>query len=212
MLIRHNGKLIGGMVDANILNPEENISQWVTVMSISDIDAAAGAVAAAGGEVLTRPTNVGSRGTLAVAAGPDRAIFAMIQTRDGDPAEQDPAANEWLWDELWTNSVEQATGFYQQVVGFQYEDHKVADMDRNYRVLKMDDQPRAAVLANPFEEEQPVWVNYLRVDDPMAITARVEELGGRILVEPQARAIGGYVAFIAGPSGAGVALQTWPLQ
>jgi len=79
-------------------------------------------------------------------------------------------------------------------------------------VLKIDGEPRAGVLVNPFEGERPVWVNYIRVADPAAITARVEDLGGRILVEAQARAIGGQVAFIAGPSGAGIALQTWPLN
>ena len=76
----------------------------------------------------------------------------------------------------------------------------------------MNDTPRAGVLLNPFEGERPVWVNYLRVRDPSAVTARVEGLGGTILVEARDRSIGGQVAFVAGPSGAGVALQTWPLN
>jgi predicted enzyme related to lactoylglutathione lyase len=212
MLIRHKGNLIGGMVDVNALDRDENISQWVTVMSVSDINATIERVGADGGEVLTQPTELGSRGTLAVVAGPDRAIFAMLQTRDGDPAERQPAHNEWLWDELWTNDVDRATAFYQQLVGFQHDDHAIENTDGSYRVLKADDKPRAGILANPFEGERPVWVNYLRVEDPKAITARVESLGGRIIVEAQARAIGGEVAFIAGPSGAGIALQTWPLK
>ena len=62
-------------------------------------------------------------------------------------------------------------------------------------------------MANPFEGERPVWVNYIRVEDPAAITARVEGLGGNILVEAQERDIGGKVAFIAGPSGAGIVLR-----
>jgi len=57
----------------------------------------------------------------------------------------------------------------------------------------------------------PVWVNYLRVADPAAIAARVEALGGRVLVPVQARRIGGYAGLVAGPSGAGIALQTWPI-
>ena len=94
----------------------------------------------------------------------------------------------------------------------QYKDHEIEGGDHSYRVLRMNDTPRAGVLANPFEGQRPVWVNYLRVDDPSAVTGQVEALGGRVLVEPQARAIGGQVAFIAGPSGAGVAIQTWPLK
>jgi len=209
-LIRHNGRLIGGIVDTNALGKDENISQWITTMSVTDIDAAAGRVADAGGIVMAEPTAIGSRGQMAVVEDATGAVFAMIQTSEGDPPDHEPDYDGWLWDELWTNDVEKATEFYRNVIGFQHTDHDVED--RNYRVLKVDDTPRAGVLANPFEGERPVWVNYLRVKDPSAITARVEDLGGRILVEAQDRPIGGEVAVIAGPSGAGVALQTWPLD
>jgi predicted enzyme related to lactoylglutathione lyase len=212
MLIRHNGELIGGMLDANILNGDDNISQWITVMSTEDLSAAVERVAANGGEILTPPTDVGSRGTLAVVAGPDKAIIALVQTRGGDPEESEPVVNGWLWNELWTNNVEQATGFYQAVAGFEIEDHAVPGEDHDYRVLKSGDSPRAAIMPNPFERELPVWVNYIRVDDPAAITARVEELGGVVFIDASPRALGGEVAFVAGPSGAGVALQTWPLD
>ena len=211
-LIRHEGRLIGGMVDANKLNRDVNISQWVTVMSVDDISAATQRVADDGGDVLTAPTDVGSRGTLAVVTGPDGALFALIQTKDGDPAEQEPVLNGWLWNELWTDDVERSTTFYQQVAGFEVEDEKVANDDRSYRMLVAGDKPRAGILATPFEGERPVWVNYLRVEDPAAITARVEGLGGRVLVDAQARPVGGTAALIAGPSGAGVAIQTWPLD
>ena len=212
MLIRHNGNLVGGMVDANALDRDVNISQWVTMMSVDDIDAAVARVVADGGEVLTPPTEFASRGMLAVVADPSRALFAMIQTRDGDPAERQSEYNDWLWNELWTDDVDRATSFYQQVAGFQTEDHPIDNTDNKYRVLKADGKPRVGVLANPFEGEHPVWVNYIRVEDPSAVTSRVKELGGRIIIEAQSRPIGGEVAFIAGPSGAGVALQTWPLK
>ena len=212
MLIRHNGELIGGMLDATILNGDDNISQWITVMSTEDLSAAVERVAANGGEILTPPTDVGSRGTLAVVAGPDKAIIALVQTRGGDPEESEPVVNGWLWNELWTNNVEQATSFYQAVAGFEIEDHAVPGEDHDYRVLKSGDSARAAIMPNPFERELPVWVNYIRVDDPAAITARVEELGGVVFIDASPRALGGEVAFVAGPSGAGVALQTWPLD
>lgn len=212
MLIRHDGNLIGGMLDVNALDRDVNISQWITVMSVDDINAAVERVVADGGAVLTQPTELASRGTLAVVAGFDRALFAMIQTKDGDPAEREPSYNDWLWNELWTDDVDRATSFYQQVIGFKTEDHPIENTDDKYRVLKADGKPRVGVLANPFEGERPVWVNYIRVEDPSAVTARVPELGGRIIIEAQSRPIGGEVAFVAGPSGAGVALQTWPLN
>ena len=212
MLIRHNGKLIGGMIDTNALRKQNNISQWVTMMSVDNIESAAAAIEESGGKVLTAPTELKSRGMLAIVEDPTGALFALIQSANGDPADQEPVENVFFWDELWTNDVEQASNFYHHVVGYKREDHPIEDTDRNYHVLKIDDKPRAGIMSNPFEGERPVWVNYIRVADPAVITAQVESLGGHILVESQPRDIGGKVAFIAGPSGAGIALQTWPLK
>lgn len=212
MLIRHNGTLIGGMVDTNALGKKENISQWITTISVPDIDAAVGRVAGAGGKVINAPESIGERGRMAVIEDATGALFAMIETKGGDPADADPVLDGWLWDELWTSDVDEATGFYQAVLGFEHTDHAVEKADREYRVLRQGGTPRAGVLQNPFGNERPVWVNYIRVEDPAAVTAKVEALGGRVLVEAQARPIGGEVAFIAGPSGAGVALQTWPID
>ena len=84
--------------------------------------------------------------------------------------------------------------------------------EQNYRVLRSNDAPRAGILANPVDDLDAVWVNYLRVEDPAAITARVESLGGSVLLEARDRDIGGQAAIIMGPSGAAIALQTWPLN
>ena len=67
-------------------------------------------------------------------------------------------------------------------------------------------------MPHPFEGELPVWINYLWVADPAVITARVPALGGTVIVDAQPRRIGGNAALIAGPSGAGIALQTWPVK
>jgi predicted enzyme related to lactoylglutathione lyase len=198
------------MVDTNALGKTENISQWITTISVADIDAAVDRVAGAGGKVVNAPESIGDRGRMAVIEDSTGALVAMIQTKEGDPADSEPAQDGWLWDELWTSDVDSATGFYRAVIGFEYEDHGIEN--RDYRVLRYADKPRAGVLKNPFENERPVWVNYIRVEDPASVTAKVEGLGGRVLVEAQERPIGGEVAFIAGPSGAGVALQTWPLD
>lgn len=212
MLIRHNGRLIGGMVDANTMNRDVNISQWISVMSVDDINSAAERVVADGGEILTAPTDVGSRGTLAVATSPDGALFALVKTKDGDPAESEPVTNGWLWNELWTDDVDGAANFYKGIAGLTVDDREVQDSNATYRLLVAGDKPRAGILTMPFDGERPVWVSYIRVENPAAITTRVDGLGGKVIVDVQDRSIGGQAAMIAGPSGAGVALQTWPLD
>ena len=113
--------------------------------------------------------------------------------------------------ELWTDDIAAAGDFYKGVFGYQKQ-QLPEQVGGDYFALGMGEEPLVGVLSNPFEGERPVWVNYLRVADPAAITANVEALGGRIIVAAQARSIGGQVAFVAGPSGAGIALQTWPIS
>jgi predicted enzyme related to lactoylglutathione lyase len=210
MLIRHEGRLIGGMVDARLLEKEENISQWMTVISTADIEQATARVVANGGDVLTEPTVLPTRGTMGVYADASGALFAMLQSRDGDPEIVEPVVNSFLWDELWTHDIPDSVAFYSNVLGLRHELRPLQDGAASYELLKRGDTPAVGVLEHPVADARPVWANYLRVENPEAITDRVAALGGSVALEPQPRAIGGEVAVILGPSGAGIALQTWP--
>ena len=217
-LIRHRGHLIGGLVDQNRLPATADISQWVVAMSVADIGEAVQTVADAGGEVFTPATSLGERGDIAVVADPTGALLALLQTRDGDPvdANADPATGDFLWRELWTVEVDRAARFLTRLAPFAVESIEIDAADKSvaYRLLKTADLPRAGVRTTPVPQMPPMWVSYLRVADQTelaAILAKVPGLGGEILVPALARPGGGYVAVIAGPSGAGIALQTWPL-
>ncbi|TXS93957.1 VOC family protein [Parahaliea maris] len=215
-LIRHRGRLIGGMVDQNQLPTRDDISQWVVVISVADIDAAVTAVDGAGGKVLTPPTSLGDRGHIAVVTDAEGAAFALLETRDGDPADgSHPAATgDFLWDELWAADAPGAGAFYQRALGYQLEQRELgsAEAPVTYGVLNGSGRPRAGLRTNPADDIKPTWVSYLRVADAAEldrVLAKVEGLGGRILVPATDRPAGGRVALIAGPSGAGIALQTW---
>ena len=214
-LIRHNGSLIGGMIDTVALNGRRDISQWVVLMSVDDIDAAVETGSGAVGAAAAPPRSLRRRGTAAVVRDAEGALIGLLQTRDGDPVDLEPELGGFLWDELWTTDVDNATRLYESIAGLQAAALDV-DEDQeagaNYRLLKAGDKPRVGVMPNPLEGLDPVWVSYLRVADPAAIAARVADLGGRVIVEARPRPLGGEVAFIAGPSGAGIALQTWPLD
>lgn len=214
-LIRHNGALVGGMVDTLALNNRSDISQWVVSMSVDDLAIAVAKVVAAGGEIVTPPTNLQSRGRIAIVRDAEGALLGLLQTRDGDPPDLPPQFGEFLWDELWTTNVVNATSFYGDIAGLTAGVVDVGnsqDASAGYQLLKAGDQPRVGIMQSPLEGLDPVWVSYLRVEDPSAVTERVAGLGGRVIVEPRPRPLGGTVAFIAGPSGAGIALQTWPLE
>jgi predicted enzyme related to lactoylglutathione lyase len=214
-LIRHNGRLIGGMVDTLALNNRDDISQWVVLMAVEDLDARVAAVSANGGKVVAPPTDLQERGRLALVRDAEGALLGLLETRDGDPRDRDPETGGFLWDELWTTDVRNAGAFYNKVAELSPD---TVDIDTGqetpvaYNLLRAGETPRVGVMLKPLDGLDPVWVSYIRVENPATITSRVADLGGRVIVEAQPRPLGGEVAFIAGPSGAGIALQTWPLE
>ncbi len=215
-LIRHDGRAIGGLVDQDRLPVDEDISQWVALLAVEDIEVAAAAVGPAGGRLLTPPTSLGRRGRVAVAADPEGAVFALLETGEGDPPDRSepPAAGGFLWDELWAVDTARAAAFYRQLLPYRAETVTL-EGEPAYTVLSARERPRAGIRSHPVPDSAPLWANYLRVADLAAledILARVEDLGGRVLQPATARPAGGYLAVLQGPSGAGIALQTWPLE
>ena len=126
-----------------------------------------------------------------------------------------PATGDFLWHELWTDDVEQISRFYRGIAPLVEETLAVDgdDTEIDYRLLSAHGRSRFGIRSLPVADLKTAWVSYLRVADETeleALLARAETLGGRVLVPATPRPLGGSLAVIAGPSGAGVALQTWP--
>jgi predicted enzyme related to lactoylglutathione lyase len=207
------------MVDQAQLKTLEDVSQWISLMSVADVDAATATVTAAGGTVLTAPLDLAQRGRSAVVVDPQGALITLLQTNSRDPLDEAQAdVGGFLWNELWTEDISAAAEFYKQLADYSEEGNVVQDnvkTSNQYRLLSSQGKPRIGIMKTPVEDLSPIWVSYLRIEDAAAldaIVARVEALGGAILLDPQDREIGGRVALIAGPSGAGIALQTWPFE
>jgi predicted enzyme related to lactoylglutathione lyase len=85
-LIRHEGLLIGGMIDANLLGRRDaaELSQWVVVMAVNDVEVAAAKVTQQGGIIRHAPVDLDERGRLAIIEDAQGAELALLQTRDGD--------------------------------------------------------------------------------------------------------------------------------
>jgi predicted enzyme related to lactoylglutathione lyase len=210
LLIRHEGKLIGGMVDTERLGAKANNSQWVVLMSVDDVDLVAQKVVNAGGAIMTPPTDLNERGRIAVVRDNAGALFAILETRDGDPVDSSAAFGSFMWDEVWVPDAATSAIFYESIAPFQPVS-MVTGEDSEYLGLAVDGRPRMGILQDPIAELPPTWASYIRVED-MSLLDRVAALGGKVLLPAEDRLIGGQVALIAGPSGAGVALQTWPSE
>ena len=207
--ILHNGRPIGGMLDIHEMELEVNAPQWVSNLSVPDVDRAAEEVVRLGGEVTGGPQDLPNRGRMAVVRDSQNALLALVTSTTGDPSVDRTEIGGWLWTELWTRDAEASLGFYEELIGYEATEYD-ARTPGEYFVLERDGLELAGVLVYDFEAVEPNWLPYLLVEDPAPVVERVEELGGRVIFPPNPEVRDGDVAVIAGPSGAAVTIQKWP--
>jgi len=113
------------------------------------------------------------------------------------------------WNELVTTNVPAAKKFYHEALGWKLEDLNNNGME--YTIAKQGEREVAGIMAMPKDVPSlpPAWGSYVTVDDVDARVARVESLGGKVLVAPRDIPPIGRFAVVADPQGAALALITY---
>jgi predicted enzyme related to lactoylglutathione lyase len=195
--IFHDGAMIAGMVQA--ADPERG-SEWLSSLSVADVNRAAALVKERGGLVERVPVDAPDRGRLAVVSDPEGALLLLVRSTGGDPPDLPPPVGTWLWRELWSHDVAASLAFYAALAGHEAD---VADFrGQPYHVLRAGGRPRAGVVAAP-PEVHPLWLPYVRVTDAEEVAARAERLGARVVLRQPGSAI------LVDPTGAPFGLQEW---
>lgn len=198
-----DGLPIGGLVfDQRAMKGKTPSARWIGLMSVPDVRAAADAVTKSGGEVMVAPTMLGERGETAVFKDPEGTLFGVVMSKNGDPADYVGDLNEWVWLDLWTADVAQATKFYSAVAGYQVLPLEQEGL-RSGAHLVSGGYVRAGVMQKHDPRVSAVWLPYLRVADAKSTADKARAAGGKVLREPvsMGRLI---VAIIADPTGAPV--------
>ncbi len=208
----YNGETpIGGIVDARQFNAGINVSQWIPVLSVTDVDAAVATTLAAGGRTFADPVDIEGRGRMAVIGDPQGAVMSLLRSASGDPRYDDLTVSGFIWNEIWADNIPGALDFYTRVAGYNAAQASIR-AGETYHYLSQATVPVAGVLQNPIPGLRPSWVSYVGVRDVDETLARVENLGGRIIFDTVETAGTSDAAAIVDPSGAGLMLQTWPLK
>ena len=206
-----DGRPVGGLIQHATAAGEHHQPAWLTFIAVKDVDAAQKAAIENGAKVLSAPHAYPNRGRQAVLADPQDAVFAVMASSSGDPPDFLATPGEWIWSSLIAHDPGPDAAFYQTLFGYEVFDS--ADEDGSeHLILATDDYARASVNGLPDDaaHHHPHWLNFVRVLDTEQMTARVGQLGGRILVEPRLDRHGGKVAVVADPSGAPFGLLEWP--
>ena len=209
-VIKHDGKSIGGIFALDRSKSKAEHSQWISFLSVENMESAVKYIQTNKGKIYTDPFDLPDRGRVAVAIDPQGALLALVQSSSGDTKDEEPVYDEWLWTELWTNNVDASLSFYKGMIGYE---NKVfmTQAETKYYVLRNEDEARAGVVKIMLEGVTPNWMPYIAVEDPSKIVSRVEELGGKIILDQEGIA-GSTAAIIADPSGAVFTVHIWPLD
>jgi predicted enzyme related to lactoylglutathione lyase len=207
VLARLQNTPVAGIVDVSSINGAD--AQWLSFMTVADVDKTVALVRAEGGSVLVEPRNM-PIGRVAVVTDPQGAPLGVGQLRRtiADPAQ--PVSGHFFWQEYLARDAEQALAFYKRLAGY---DSAVVEsrLGVDYHVLRTT-RGRAGLFRLPAAvvDVLPNWLPYVLVNDPAALAARVPALGGRIVVPASPERRNGSLAVIADPGGAVVALQKFP--
>jgi predicted enzyme related to lactoylglutathione lyase len=185
-------------------------SAWLSFFSVADADAAKKIALQNDAKVLFGPRSIPDRGQAAVFSDPQGAVFAVLASSSGDPSDTLAAPGAWIWTSLITSDPDSAAAFYQKL--FDYEVFELpASKGAQHLLLASENYARASVNTLPANRPKahPHWLNYVRVEDAVKMTAKVVALGGRVLVEPRIDRHGGKVTVVADPFGAPFGLLEW---
>jgi len=210
-LVKHNGKSIGGIVYWEPKQKNVNETQWISYLSVPDVDSATEFVKNNGGIIHREPRSLSNRGRYSVVADPQGAVLALLRSDTGDPVDKKPLEGEWVWNELFTSDDLAAVSFYHKLVGYEFEKTMVGKK-RDYYVLSRNGKYYAGILKSPWEDVAPNWLPYVLVNNPKELVEKVKKLGGQVLFEPNEKVRNGSVAIIADPTGGALAIQKWPYE
>lgn len=193
-------KPIGGIVPYESKDPHVLESFWMVSLSVEDVNRAVSATKARYGKVLDGPMDVMGRGRMAVIKDPEGAKLVLIRTAGGDPVDERAKTGEWLWVDLFTRDLNKANDFYGALAGYTADAVKKEE-DHSYNLLRKNGKAYAGIVELPWDDVEPNWMPYVRVDNLETILQKAEELGGIVILKLE------NVAVIADPGGGVLGVQ-----
>lgn len=201
---------IAGLVERPVQSDRRAQGAWLPFLSVSSVEQAGQRVLEHGGKELKPPRAYQLRGTQAIYADPQGAVFALLNSHSGDPPDVLPAPGEWIWGAVMTRDPDSDAAFYQDVFGYEVFELPGNDPRGQHLLLASEDYARTSV--NPLPQAsngQPHWIGFVRVSDVSHAADAAKTLGGSVLVEPHQDQHGGQTALLADPAGAAIGVMDW---
>jgi len=207
-LIEDDGHEVGGMFEHAPPPDATRAARWLALISVRDPAAAVRYVEQHGGTVIAPPATLVGRGTHALLRDPEGAVFGVLKSESGDPADTPVDEGDFYWLDLFARDPLRAAEFYRGLAGFDVSLRE--QPPGGWRVvLAAGGYARAGIAPLPAPIRQPGWLPYVLVDEVAATLAKVRAAGGQVLLEPRAELLNGNLAVFADPGGGVLGILSW---
>ena len=129
---------VAGIVELKLTPGVQRQPSWITFMSTPNVDTTAAAALSDGAKQLLAPRMVPGRGMEAVFADPQGAVFGMLSSQTGDPADVLAAPGEWIWSSLVASDPDHDAAFYQKL--FNYDVYELPTEGSGLHLIFASDQ------------------------------------------------------------------------
>jgi len=207
-VIENAGDRVAGMFTHARQQASARGARWLTLISVPDVAAAAKYTSQHGGGVVSPPLSLGGRGTHALLRDSEGALFGVLRTQGGDPADTPVPDGDFFWIDLLARDPARAAQFYSGLAGYEVSVRE-SDAGLQRLVLQSQGYARAGIVPLPAALKEAGWLPYVLVNDVAATLEKVTAAQGRVLLKPDARVLDGNLAVIADPLGGVVGIVNW---
>jgi predicted enzyme related to lactoylglutathione lyase len=208
VIVLNGGQPVAGMFRSEPPGGEQDGATWLALLSVDDVDAAVAAATRAGGTVEVRAADVPDRGRHALLRDPAGAIFGVLTSSSGDPADAPVPVGGILWVDLFARDLDAVAEFYGRIAPYSVTERQIAEGAVG-RVLHAGGRPRAGIVPVDEESNRSAWVPYVRVDDVQAALDRAVDGGGFVIVAPDPALLDGNLGIFVDPNGGVTGVVKW---
>jgi uncharacterized protein len=201
-----NGKTVAACYEQSAEMRSQGVPPvWLSYVTVADVEESVRRASELRGTVIQEPLDVFDSGRMALISDPQGAALAFWQPQNHIGAQLVNEPSAICWNDLRTNDARAAADFYTQLFGWRIEEAEGSG--GVYYTIYRGDHSNGGILVmtDQMAGVPPHWGVYFAVEDCEKAVARVEELGGRVLVPTMSVGAGRFV-IVADPQGASVSL------
>lgn len=199
VMFRKNGRDVAALYEMGESERNQLSAHWSSYVSVDDVEAIAGRAGELEAAVIAEPFDVMDSGRMAVLRDPTGAHVHLWQPGRHVGAGRVNEAGCMVWNELATPDVERASGFYQELLGWNAEGDATG-----YATIRLGDGINGGM--RPLRDgEPPNWLLYFSIPSLDEAIMHVREGGGEVLAGPVDATVG-RIAVVRDPQGAMFAL------